>query len=150
MKARSAMKSLFLAWLCVLMLSTVSRAGPFDLYVIPDRPTSFDQVVGLLVGSLDPSCSRVDSVYCERVIPSRLEMHVLVVITQPMCLAFNEPFAETCVYGDLAVGDYTLIAKTYVGDFSGPPSLIDSLTFEVRPPTATRQSSWGYVRGLFR
>jgi hypothetical protein len=144
------MRSLLLICLCAIALPSSSHTAPLELHIVPDSPSWGDPVVILLIGDLDPSCARVDSVVCSQTAPYRLDMNVLIVRTRERCLLIHEACAETCVFNHLGWGDYTLVARIFLDDLAGSPALVDSLAFTVKPPTATRQSSWGHVRGLYR
>ncbi len=150
MKAGCPLRLLLLYCLCAIAFPGLSHALPLDLHVFPDDPRWGDPVVVLLVGGLDPSCSRVDSVFCSQTAAYRLDMNVLIVRTQERCLAIWEAFAENCVFNHLPFGDYTIVARVFYDDLSEPPALVDSVAFSVKLPTATHASSWGHVRGLFR
>ncbi len=125
-------------------------ARPLEVHVVPDDPTLFDPVVLVLVSSRNTCATSVDSVYCSRIAPGRLEVGVLLTTNDDIGPTETTPYAESCVFGTLPIGQYTGVAKIFVDDLSAPPAFTDSLSFSVRPPVATRPSTWGYVRSLFR
>ena len=127
------------------------RAAALSIQLLPASPTERDSIVVMARGVRVDSCWLIDHVVCLAEGDS-LTVNVFLLDTadETFCLPELVPYETHCRFGPLAAGHHAAHVNEFRESHREPGSQDARMEFDVAEVTASRVTTWGKIRAVFR